>query len=210
MEDLLERWRGPIILVLIGIIVAGLAVIYLRWPRSSSSDSSVLPGKSLPSGSLLITTPTLRPASLKVQVAGAVARPGVYAFRDGDRVEEALKAAGGPLPDADLSRVNQAQRLRDEGYILVPRLNETPVAGAVAPAAGAQTPASPAASGKVNINTASVAQLDTLPGIGATYSQRIVDYRSKNGPFQTTKELVDNKLVPQSTFDKIKDLIDVK
>jgi len=183
--------------------VAGLAVIYLRWPRSSSSDSSVLPGKSLPSGSLLITTPTVRPASLKVQVAGAVARPGVYAFRDGDRVEEALKAAGGPLPDADLSRVNQAQRLRDEGYILVPRLNETPVAGA-------QTPASPAASGKVNINTASVAQLDTLPGIGATYSKRIVDYRSKNGSFQTTKELVDNKLVPQSTFDKIKDLIDVK
>ena len=130
--------------------------------------------------------------------------PGVYPFRDGERVEDALKAAGGALADADLSRLNLAQRLRDEGYIVVPRVGETPVAGS-----SSSGSSSSGQSGKININTATLAQLDALPGIGATYAQRIVDYRAKNGPFQKVSDLADMKLIPQSTLDKIKDLIDL-
>jgi competence protein ComEA len=121
-------------------------------------------------------------------------------LRDGQRVDDAIRAAGGATEDADLTHLNLAQRLRDEGYILVPDKS-----------AAATTPSSSSQPGALcNINTATLAQLDALPGIGATYAKRILDYRTSNGPFQKTSDLVTLKLVPQSTFDKVKDLIDVK
>jgi competence protein ComEA len=199
VDDFLERRRVPIIVALIAIIAVGLAIILLGWPRPSSEDSTS--SRSTAITPLVIRT--LTPRLLKVFVAGAVANPGVYSFRDGDRIEDAIKAAGGALPGADLSGLNLAQRLRDEGYITVPTPGATPGAAAGATSPGASS------SGKVNINTASVAELDALPGIGAAYAQRIVDYRAKNGPFQRTQDLVDAKIVPSSTYDKVKDLIDV-
>jgi competence protein ComEA len=207
MDDILERWRIPIVGFLVLVIVAGLIVLIVRWPRQSSLDAGVAgslptPARSIQTDYPVITTPTARVPVLKVYVAGAVATPGVYTFHDGDRVEDAVKLAGGATVDADLSRINLAQRLRDEGQILVPRQSDTPVPGAT----GAMLPA--AQNGKLNLNSASLAQLDALPGIGATYAQRIVDYRTKNGSFQKTTDLVDKKIVPQSTFDKIKDQIE--
>lgn len=211
MDDFLERWRVPIIAVLIVLIAGGLVVMYVRWPRMASpATRSGLPVNLSPqSGNPVVKTAEPRQTGLKVYVTGAVAHPGVYPFRDGERVEDALKAAGGTLADADLSRLNLAQRLRDEGYIVVPRQGETPVPGAsgVSPSGGAS---SSSQSGKLNINTATLAQLDALPGIGATYAQRILDYRAQNGPFQTVSDLADKKLVPQGTLDKIKDTIDVR
>jgi competence protein ComEA len=200
VDDFLERRRVPIIVVLIVIIAVGMAIIYLRWPRSSP-EAALAPSRAGGMTPLVIRTAT--PRLLKVYVTGAVATPGVYSFRDGDRVEDAINAAGGALPGADLSGLNLAQRLRDEGYIAVPMPGATPDAAAGSTTAGVSS------TGKVNINSASVAELDALPGIGATYAQRIVDYRAKNGAFQRTQDLVDDKIVPSSTYDKIKDLIDV-
>jgi competence protein ComEA len=124
--------------------------------------------------------------------------------KEGDRVEDAVKAAGGPTADADIARLNLAQRLRDEGQVIVPRLDETPAASK---SGSAQ---SSGESRKININSASAAELDALPGIGATYSQRIMDYRTKNGPFKKIEDLKDKKIIPAATFEKIKDLIDVR
>jgi competence protein ComEA len=209
MEDIIERWRVPIVAVLLAIIVAGLAVLYLRWPRAqasvTSADSTVRAVASPQSSLAIIRTPETKAPALKVYVTGAVAAPGVYSFRDGDRVEDALSAAGGAKAGADLSGLNLAQRLRDEAYINVPYLAGTPAQGT--PAAVAPPPA---ASGKININNASVAQLDGLPGIGATYAQRIIDYRVKNGQYLAIRDLLDKKIVPAATFEKIKDLIDVR
>ena len=124
MDDFLERWRVPIIFVLIVLIVGGLVLLYVRWPRAPSVATrsglgfTITPQAGIPS----VKTSEPRQTALKVYVSGAVATPGVYTFRDGDRVEDALKSAGGALADADLSRLNLAQRLRDEGYIVVPRV----------------------------------------------------------------------------------------
>lgn len=199
MSDFLEQWRVPIILLLLAIIGIGLIVLYLHWPHSVSPTTG-------PTAANLAGLPVIRtaePRQIKVHVAGAVEKPGVYVFHEGDRVQDAVAAAGA-LPDADLDRLNLAQRLRDEAYIAVPRIGETPAA-----TGAGSTPMPAAQSGKLNINAASAKELEALPGIGATYAQRIVDYRTKNGPFQTIQQLVDAKIIPKSTFDKIKDLIDV-
>lgn len=207
MDELLEHWRIPLIVILVLALLAGLVVLFIRWPRSTPPGARLAGPPSTPLISPAgvypaISTPTPRQQTMKVYVTGAVARPGVYPFREGERVEDALQAAGGATEDADLTRLNMAQRLRDEGQIVVPRRGETPAAAAGA-APQAQT-------GKININSASVAELDALPGIGATYAQRIIDYRTANGPFQRISDLLDKKIVPQSTFDKIENLVEVR
>lgn len=200
MDDFLERRRVPIVVGLIAVIVVGIAVIYLRWPRPSA-DGALMPSHAAATTPLVIRTAT--PRLLKVHVTGAVALPGVYSFHDGDRVQDAIQAAGGALSGADLSSLNLAQRLRDEGYIVVVMPGATPGA------APGSTPQVMPSTGKVNINSASAKELESLPGIGATYAQRIVDYRTKNGAFQRPQDLVDDKIIPASTYDKIKELIDV-
>ena len=136
---------------------------------------------------------------IQVYVAGAVNRPGVYFLTDGDRWIDAVEAAGGPAADADLEAVNLARRLHDEDQVLVPRLGETAVLGS------AQGPQDEL----IDINTASADDLDSLPGIGEVRSQRIVDSRERDGPYARIEELVERRLIPQSVFDQIRDLITV-
>jgi competence protein ComEA len=138
-------------------------------------------------------------AEIQVYVAGAVNRPGVYFLNDGDRWIDAVEAAGGPTEDADLEAINLARRLQDEDQVLVPRLGEQAVLGS------AQAPQNE----RININTAPAAVLDSLPAIGEVRSQRIVDSRDRDGPFSRIEELVERKLIPQSVFDQIRELITV-
>jgi competence protein ComEA len=138
-------------------------------------------------------------SEIQVYVSGAVNRPGVYFLSDGDRWIDAVEAAGGAADDADLEAVNLALRLHDEDQVLVPRLGEQAVLGS-----------SQASQDElVNINSASAAVLDSLPGIGEVRSQNIVDSRQRDGPFSRIEELVERKLIPQSVFDDIRDLITV-
>src|SRR5262249_54737015 len=127
-------------------------------------------------------------ATIVVSIEGAVATPGVYHLPGDARVQAALAAAGGPAPNADLSRINAAARLHDEERLIIPT-----AAGADGADGGAAptVPANPAAPGTVpiNINTASAATLDTLPGIGPVLAGRIVTYRETHGPFRSVDEL---------------------
>ena len=142
-------------------------------------------------------------AEIQVYVAGAVAQPGVYYLRDGDRWIDALEAAGGPAADADLESVNLARRLRDEDQVLVPRLAEAATPAGVLGAA--QAPQGE----RIDINTAPAALLETLPGIGPARAGRIVESRQATGPFVRPEELVERGLVPQSVFEQIRELITV-
>jgi len=138
-------------------------------------------------------------AEIQVYVAGAVVQPGVYYLREGDRWIDALEAAGGPTANADLEAVNLARRLSDEDQVLVPRLGEEAALGA--------TYAPP--DGRIDINAATAALLETLPGIGPTRAGGIVESRQRDGLFERPEELVERGLVPQSVFEQVRDLITV-
>lgn len=170
--------------------MAGLAVaVWIRAPSSSSIEVR------LPEA----TSATPVDGQLKAYITGAVHRPGVYAIRPGDRVADLVEAAGGPTDDADLTIVNFARRIRDEDHVTIPRKGDA--ASVVVAASGSQ---------RININTAAAATLETLPGIGPTRAQRIVESRMRDGPFLTTADLVTRKLIPQSVYDSIKELVDVQ
>jgi competence protein ComEA len=138
-------------------------------------------------------------APIRVQVEGSVVNAGVYELHEGDRLIDAIAAAGGPSADAAVDQLNLARRVRDEERVTVPRASTAQSALGVN-----------AVSGKININTATAQQLDSLPGIGEAYSRRIVDSRAVDGPYKTTDELVGRRVIPAATFAQIRDLITVQ
>ncbi len=155
------------------------------------------------------------PAAAKwvVYVTGAVRNPGVYEIAPQSRVYEALNAAGGFSSDADQEAINLAAMLADGVHIKFPRKGEAvrqPSAPAAQPARTVQpAPRAPAASGKININTASLGELDTLTGIGPKTGQAIIDYREANGPFRRAEDLMKVKGIGPKKFDAIKDDITI-
>ena len=151
-----------------------------------------------------------------VHVLGAVARPGLFEVHDGARVVDVVAAAGGLLPTADQAGVNLARPVADGEQLYVPLQGEV-VAGSPAAPAGPQGGAvggdaggggSPAgAAVKVNLNTATAADLDTLPRIGPAMAQRILDYRAAEGRFTSIEDLRDVTGIGEKTFAALKDLI---
>jgi competence protein ComEA len=118
-----------------------------------------------------------------VHVAGAVRAPGLYRMRADARVDDAVRRAGGALPRADLTQVNLAAKVEDGRQILVPRR----VSAGSAPAGGTVTATQPGV--PVNLNTATLEQLDALSGVGPATAQKIIDYRQEHGGFGSVEEL---------------------
>ena len=125
-----------------------------------------------------------------VQVVGEVGRPGVYRMRAGERVDDAVRRAGGATARADLAGVNLAAKVEDGRQVIVPARG---AAGAAAPAAaGATAPAAgsaPAVGQQINLNTATAEQLDGLDGVGPATAQKILAYRQQHGGFRSVSEL---------------------
>jgi competence protein ComEA len=144
-------------------------------------------------------------AEVVVHVAGAVAEPGVYELPSGSRVHVAIDAAGGPLPKARPSALNLAAPLVDGERIYVPRVGEDVP---VAVDEGTSGPDS-APSGPVDVNHATVDQLDELPGIGPATATAIVDHREQNGPFATVDDLEAVRGIGPAKLDAIRDLVSV-
>lgn len=125
--------------------------------------------------------------TILVHVAGAVLNPGVYELSQGSRVNDAIAASGGFTENADSTALNLARIVSDGEQLLVPTIGEAQDAAiGVSQLGQAQ---SSQTSGKVNINTAGVSELDTLPGIGESTAQKIIDDRTQNGPFATVEDL---------------------
>jgi competence protein ComEA len=149
------------------------------------------------------TTAQASPAEVVVHVAGAVLTPGVQHLAAGTRVVDALEAAGGASPDADLSRVNLAALLEDGQQVYVPVRGESPPPAAGS-AVGDMAPAGP-----VDLNTADVAALDALPGIGPALAQAIVDHRDRNGRFQSVDQLVEVRGIGEAKLEQLRPLVTV-
>jgi len=167
----------------------------------------------LPSGQPIVLQSAPTKAPIAVHVIGAVPRPGLYEFSEGARVQDAIDAAGGLLSSANVNSVNLAALLEDGQQLNIPfKDGEAPDVTSsddelVLPGATEESVVTADGGDKININTASVEEFDALPGIGPTIAQRIVDYRTENGPFQTIEDIMNVSGVGPSTFDNIKDLI---
>ncbi|MDO4539853.1 MAG: helix-hairpin-helix domain-containing protein [Syntrophomonadaceae bacterium] len=178
------------LLLLVG-FAAGMWYQGFRLRTEESSERIALNGAAASAGaSQGETEVTTEPEAqdIEVYVTGAVAYPRVYKVPSGTRVYEAVELAA-PLAEAETMGLDMARLLEDEETVIVPYRADADDQAA-AQAAEAVIAASGSTGGKVNINTASVAELDTLPGIGPVLAQRIVDYREQNGKFKDVSELL--------------------
>jgi competence protein ComEA len=155
-----------------------------------------------------------RTARIAVHVAGAVARPGVVELPAGSRVIDAVEAVGGAPPDADLDRLNLAAKLADGQRVFVPKAGEAdPGAsygvGDPGDASGGASGGSGTPGGKLDLNTATQAQLEDLPGIGPTYAQAIIAERQRRGGFTSVNELRSVRGIGDKRFAELAPLVTV-
>ena len=225
-----ERRRLPALLVLLaGGLVGSVTVWLLAVPRgeaappvSVSAPVTTLAAQSPSPGpsTSLSTSPSVIPTTgssgvapggsagvVVVDVQGAVHRPGVVELPVGSRVVDALAAAGGTTRRAVTVTLNLAQVLVDGTQVLVPDRRST--TAVTAPTSGAASGGSPAPGAPVDLNTATLEQLDALPGIGPVLAQRILDYRSQHGPFTSVDQLTDVSGIGDATMADLAPLVRV-
>lgn len=177
--------------VLCGLLASGVILLVSQPPR----------------GAFLQLHPPPTAPPIIVHLDGAVKNPGILTLAPGARLKDALEAAGGLLPDADMQNINLAVTLQDGEKIWIPTL--PPQSTSLTTPNVAQQPSPERVTKLVNINTASQEELETLPGIGPVLAQRIIAYRTEHGPFKTIEEILNVVGIGSKTFEKIKDLITV-
>jgi competence protein ComEA len=179
--------------ILIGLLVAGALFLISRPPRGQS---------------IRLSPPPEAPP-LAVYVSGAVAHPGMYELPQGSRVQDAIQAAGGALPQAMLESLNLAAPLEDGAQVYVLSENETGPPGATT--GGFPSRSGEVAAGSlVNINTATQEELEGLPGIGPTRARAIIAYREEHGPFPDIEAIQEVEGIGEGIFEEIKGLITVR
>jgi competence protein ComEA len=164
-----------------------------------------------PAGEPIILLPAPTKAPLAVHVVGAVPRPGLYEFAEGARVQDAIDAAGGMLAGANVDALNLAAPLEDGQQLAIPyKEGSAPTeasASLFALPGSTEVPTSDPNVELVNINTATLEELNALPGIGPTTAQKIIDYRDANGAFSVIEDIMNVSGIGPATFEEIKDLI---
>ncbi|MBW8173627.1 helix-hairpin-helix domain-containing protein [Ornithinimicrobium sp. Arc0846-15] len=163
-------------------------------------------------GAAATATPAPTPAATVVHVIGAVKDPGVYTLPGGSRVVDALKEAGGSTDAAELSRMNLALTLSDGDQIWVPVLGEDPPDAVVVespsssdvPTVGQGVASSDESLGAVGLNSASLHQLETIPGVGPVTAGRIVSFREERGPFTSVDQLLDVSGIGEKTLESLR------
>lgn len=186
------------ILVLVSFVAFGAGLLSGKKIYSRNQNEMQIP---------LVQTPKIEPITYSVYITGAVKNPDVYKVEEGSIVKDLLQIAGGPTEDADLLSCNLAYKVHDGEKIVIPSK-----ASAQLSENGEMTPENTEYSetnGKININKANLEQLMALPGIGEVKAQAIIDYRTKNGPFQSIQEIINVTGIGEKTFEKIQDMITV-
>lgn len=191
-------WRavaGLGLVVVLVVLVSG-SLLLRRVPQPVPVGAAPVP-RAVPS----TTAGTATTKVVVVHVGGKVRRPGVVRLPAGSRVEDALRAAGGALPGVDSGVLNLARQLADGEQVLV---GATAGAVGAAAAAGASPGPAPGGGGVVDLNIATVADLDGLPGVGPVLAQRIVDYRSQHGPYASVDQLREVSGIGERKFEDLK------
>lgn len=223
MEGIRERLAGLERREVFGLLAIGglLALVAVLWYLRSVPASVAIakeppsrPGNAGLAAALSTTAPatSASPQGIVVDVAGRVREPGVYTLSGGDRVIDAIRRAGGALPGADLTGLNLAELLSDGEQIIVGRAGDGGLASSTTSGGSSSTTGGGAGTGSgglVNINTASLDQLEALPGIGPVLAQRIVDYREQHGPFGSVQDLLNVSGIGDSHLADLEPLVTV-
>ena len=232
MEILWEWWRWlgwrRVVAVAIATPIAAIVVWWMvRLPAPPVENfipmaptvTSPAAALDTPANGVLAPLDTLAPTRIAIHVVGAVQQPGVYHLVVGARGDDALRAAGGPTRDADVRRVNLAAPLMDGQQFVVPRVGErltttvpsleSVVGGQSAGDTGINSGVNLGAPLLVDLNQATVAELDQLPGVGPSTARAIIDHRTRNGPFASVDDLLAVRGIGHAKLAELKPFVRV-
>ena len=194
-------------------VVSGEYVIYAAQDEDYAEAAVVVAEAAL--AETVVEHVSEEPATLVVHIAGEVNSPGVVSLPDGSRVYSAIELAGGATNYADLAQINLAAFVRDAMQIVVPAFGEEAVIiyeetpPAIFSAPGVSSSNSVNSDGLINLNTATAAELQTLPGVGPALSQNIIDFRDAHGGFSSVEELINVPRIGAATLDRLRLLVKI-
>ncbi|EGO2688825.1 helix-hairpin-helix domain-containing protein [Enterococcus faecalis] len=209
LKQLPKKWlllgSGASIVILITLLVG----IYLMVNKEPRVDTTMWEETSLTTTAEVATDATKERAEtmIYVDIKGAVKVPGIYQLKNQQRIWDALALAGGVSEEADTVQVNYAQKVKDQMIIYVPKKGES-----VAQSLETLQESAPAQQNqeeKINLNTATEAELQTISGIGAKKAQEIIRFRDEQGPFKTVEELKNVPGIGEKTVERLKDMLTV-
>lgn len=213
MINWLDNHRNFVFLIVTLMTVGGGTLFHLNQPAPVAIEIIPAEATSTPT-STPTPLPTPTPAPVRIYITGAIHKADVYFLPQGSIIKDAILAAGGLTDNVDIEAFNQALELQDQQHIHIPRLGEADspplVQGGVEnPPKSAQPTVEPEQT-TININTASLELLDTLPNIGPKLGQSIIDYRESYGSFKQIEEIKQVSGIGEATFNRLKNLITVE
>ena len=212
--------KQKIIISIVIIIIFALVLIYV-YQNLYVDDSEIILSNNINDGTLNTNEIGAKEekddeGKVVVHVIGEVNNPGVVTLKEGSRIIDAINKAGGKTEEADLSKINLAYIVEDGTQIYIPRINENlNQVNLISDGAGIGVIINDSnmeenkVEVKVNINTANKEKLETLPGIGETTAQKIIDYREANGKFKTIEDIKNVSGIGDTKYDSLKDKITV-
>lgn len=210
-------WVAAVVIAVLAgawLLRPGPAPVEETLPMASASSASTGGSTTAPPEA---STSSSVPTEVVAHAAGAVVRPGVYALDPAARVDDLVRAAGGLAPDADGARINLAAPLADGARVYVPRLGEGEAPPVVGPDGGPSPATGPdgvptdeaAPAAPIDLNTATEAELDELPGVGPSIAAAIVAFREQNGGFASVEDLLDVRGIGEARLAEIRPLVTV-
>ena len=213
------------LIIIVGIIVT-IGIIYFIYNNIENNNVDQLDDNMLIQNNNVNTVASSaneeKEEKIIVHITGAVKTPGIVKLNDGARIEDAIESAGGLTEDADISNVNLAYVLDDGTKIKIPSLSDGDIGnvediitdesgeGIIEEIDSTSSSNSQNSTSNININKATEAELDTLPGIGRSLASKIIEYREQNGKFSSIEDIKNVSGIGDSKFEEIKDLISVK
>lgn len=203
LETFLQKYRFYILIILVGLILTALGILFVKKDMSFSGSKVEILGTS---------DGAATGGEITVEISGAVINPGVYKLQNGSRIDDLLIAGGGFSASADRGwsdkYLNRAAKLTDGQKVFIPVVNQQTEVGSANSTGVYQSGSSQNSSDSnslVNINTSTLSELDSLPGIGPVYAQKIIDHR----PYSKIEDLVESGAVTQTLYEKIKNNVTV-
>ena len=204
-----KRWLmeyKKVLSIISGVLAVIVIILVGRGMMASSTKEKVMVTNAVNTTRVEETT-TMIPQNCYVDIKGEVLRPGVYEFSCESRIQEVIKKAGGFTEEADETKINLAQKITDQMQMIVPNVNSKQEGGVTEGNSekgnSSNTTPSNSKQGTVNINTATLEELQTIKGIGKKKAEAILQYRKEHGPFRTKEDLLEVKGIGKKALEAI-------